>query len=48
MQFARRSFSNVATCGRKFFVGGNWKCNGSISQAKVGYIDFYSNLSRKS
>jgi len=26
----------LALAGRKFFVGGNWKANGSLSQVKVG------------
>lgn len=35
---AARSFSSSAarTASRKFFVGGNWKCNGSLS--KVWYL----------
>ena len=24
-----------AAAGRKFFVGGNWKCNGTASEVKV-------------
>ncbi|KAK8805725.1 hypothetical protein WA158_002381 [Blastocystis sp. Blastoise] len=33
-----RAFSSAS---RKFFVGGNWKCNGSIAQVKniVGYLN---------
>lgn len=31
----KRAFSNTSTLeSRKFFVGGNWKCNGSVSQVK--------------
>ena len=34
-QVARRSFhASSKVEARKFFVGGNWKCNGSVSQAK--------------
>jgi len=29
---ARQFHSTTAALGRKFFVGGNWKCNGSVSQ----------------
>ena len=29
---ARQFHSTSASLGRKFFVGGNWKCNGSVSQ----------------
>mmetsp|Transcript_22187 Transcript_22187/g.33878 ORF Transcript_22187/g.33878 Transcript_22187/m.33878 type:complete len:616 (+) Transcript_22187:95-1942(+) len=29
---ARQFHSTTASLGRKFFVGGNWKCNGSVSQ----------------
>lgn len=25
----------MASAGRKFFVGGNWKCNGSVAQVDV-------------
>lgn len=32
--FSTNSSRGFASATRKFFVGGNWKCNGTISQAK--------------
>jgi hypothetical protein len=33
----RRLFSSsTAAAARKFFVGGNWKCNGSAADVQVG------------
>ena len=32
---ARTFTSTQAVEARQFFVGGNWKCNGSVQQSKV-------------
>lgn len=32
---ASHSINSGLASGRKFFVGGNWKCNGSVSQVDV-------------
>jgi hypothetical protein len=35
LTFATLIGSRGISGGRKFFVGGNWKCNGSVSQVEV-------------
>ncbi|KAL7530241.1 hypothetical protein ACHAWF_003295, partial [Thalassiosira exigua] len=42
---ARRAFSGTSPAeARKFFVGGNWKCNGSVSQVN-GFISMLNQSS---